>query len=548
MYIRLLISLKFREKRKYIQHLIRSIIRVSNGTYAVLFASSSLFKMLCSFLAASILKDMLRGVSVQHWFHISIILLMYLSGQEIIKDNERFYAKNGVYFLLSAKTRWSFFIRSLLLPSCVSLIFKLDIMFPFVVILVKDLGLWGGVYSAAVLGAVLLNRCWLLAKKADRFESSAWKTYLYRFLPLLIIFIVFKKLYTLTAMSVDTLKKLLASKNYELVNSQFEKELADWQAGLLRLPFSMTPNLLGSLALSVILLVLFWKGLQLFLTVDRLYYNKPHALFRRKTKQVSSGYLIRKLENTPAVFYLKGLAKNSSLSLVNLLTDQMELFVFYYTIFLVMQKTADQSVNTFILIVGFVIANANMVTSFVLKHSSIFRNNYDLDQLMYWKLSRYTITDMYRIKLDLLATCLKLPALEQLTISYVASLFCLPNALYASVLHLILLLLITAVLKFNCELSTFMVPYLFTKNYPLLKKDISPQLELELYSKLYNLYKFPMVAIFLGSLVTQLFLEFFSYHITVFLLVLLILYMLYVKREMRLLVAKGEALYEKTSL
>ncbi|HAB49474.1 MAG TPA: hypothetical protein DCE17_03440 [Lactobacillus sp.] len=101
---------------------------------------------------------------------------------------------------------------------------------------------------------------------------------------------------------------------------------------------------------------------------------------------------------------------------------------------------------------------------------------------------------------------------------------------------------------FSAKLSTFMTPYIFSKNYDLLKNTAKTEPEYDIYSKVYNFYKFPLVLLAILPLLLQLFIELFYWPILAILSGLLGVYFFYIGKEAKLLLNKGEVEYEKLRL
>ncbi|MBM7636038.1 hypothetical protein [Streptococcus saliviloxodontae] len=491
------------------------------------------------------LDELLAFFRIQFLLPYVIILLIYIfSIEEIEKHN--FYLKAiKQYYLeapLSKRELVNFFI---ILPNVINLLFKIDTILPFLFFSIFLSNHIFAVSAVLVILYVLLQNSYKTAIYVieERNELNFINKVIGRIFFLIISFFIVNKIFKIVVISIRSMKELFIGYNYSSVSSKFEESLR---------------NLIPNTEIFLNISKNFYLSLLLFAFFINIfnYIIKINKLIGLEKVIVKKGYDISHLRIFKYINFsgIEKLLLRQILGVKNtflFLADNSEIFVTYYLVYLVCNNVNNFYVKIYILLAFFIIGNSNIINSFVIKNIDFFRNHNDIPAIGYWKISEKGIVDLYKIKKGILEKITYPLAIEHVIISYVTAIT-ICNNLYEliiyTMLHFVFFLILNKLIRFNSSLSTFMTPYVFARFYKLLKVSAISEYEFEMYNKIYNFYKFPLVVLTLLPLTLQIFVNIFNGMTLLFLIVCLGIYFLYIGREEELLLEKGQNEYEKINV
>ena len=542
-YLYLICHLKIESKLRSLKNFFSFLHSLSKIHFIILFVISSLFKLFCSFVTLVVVDELLTLFQLEYLSPYLISFLLYVLNLENYQKNETLLKKLFPLFISAPLSSKQFSVNFLFLPNLVDLMLKLDVTLPFMIYLIVTSKLGGGFLVFFILGATLLRNVWQVEKKllnqATR-DDLFWIS-LQRILGSFVGMIVINKLFYLVLFTVESIQKIYQGTPMQQVNVTFTAQLK-----LLFLDFSAKKWLfVGGVLIACWFFTILNALFQLKVHANELYTNDIHHKFKLPLDRLKLFSRVSFL--TVEKVYLRYL--ESEKTSFHFLISVPEIFVGYYLLYLLCSHVANVWIAVYMFVAFFIIGNTNIVNAFVIKNQDVFRNYVDISRIYYWKSSKYGIRDLYICKKRLLVK-LALPLVwEQIAISYLIALFVFPSYLvYISLLHFVFILLSASMTHFSAKLSTFMTPYIFSKNYDLLKNTAKTETEYDIYSKVYNFYKFPLVLLAILPLLLQLFIELFYWPILAILLGLLGVYFFYIGKEAKLLLNKGEVEYEKLRL
>lgn len=545
-YLKIVIENKVRGKKDFFNNYI-TIDSKHNILFKFVIIVSSLLRFTCSVVTVMLLNELFLGTHFEYLIQVLNILFLYFLSQDNQKFSEIFFKKNYFYFFMGSKTSKTFFQKSLLALVIVDTILKLDVILPFIVYFIKEQGNKGVFLVFLVLITSMVTQCLRLAKKVAQLKSTSLKFYLNKIILGILGIWIANRIFYLMVIVIESMKSLMVGDDYYQVNIAFENQIKSWFSTLLP-KVSVNINTVIIILSAVILIksIVELKTKADYLWLGMVKSNASTIKIGNKQKHIFSLKNAIKIYELP--YYKKMLSAGENSNPIHVLLDNLEILILYYITFLVLSKLDNIFASVFCIVVFYLIGNSNLANSYVVKYENVFRNYLDIDKMIYWKNSKYDIVGLYKIKTTLLQKMLIIPSIEMFIISYVVSLLAVKNLILITIVHILLAFLTKRITLFNSELSTFMVPYLFSKNYPLLRKSNSATYEINLYEKVYNFYKFPLIMLMILPLLLQVFINFFTAYVFAILLIAILIYCAYVSREMRLLVTKGGREYEKVSI
>lgn len=542
-YLYLIGRLKIESKLYSLKNFFSFLHSLSKIHFIILFVISSLFKLFCSFITLVVAGELLRLFQLENLLPYLIFFLLYVFNLEDHQKNETLLKKLFPLFIGAPLSRRQFSVNFLFLPSLVDLILKLDVTLPFMIYLIVTLKIIGVFLIFFILVAVLLRNVWQVEKRLvnKSAQDSSFRVILQRILGSAVGIFVINKLFYLVLFTFESIKKIYQEMPIKQVNVTFTAQLKSLFFDFSTKEWLFVGGLLIACCFFTILNALF----QLKIHTNKLYNNDIHCKIELP---LDRSKLFSKISfSTVEKVYLLYLEREKTS--FHFLISVPEIFVSYYLLYLLCSHVDNVWIAVYMFVAFFIIGNTNIVNAIVIKNQDVFRNYIDISRIYYWKSSKYGIRDLYIYKKNLLVK-LALPLVwEQVAISYMIALFIFSRYLvYISLLHFAFILVSTSMTHFSAKLSTFMTPYIFSKNYDLLKNTVKNEAEYDIYNKVYNFYKFPLVLLVILPLLLQLFIELFYWPILVILLGFLGIYFLYIGKEAKLLLNKGEVEYEKLRL
>lgn len=543
-YLHLIYTIKLKNKITNIGNFIKPLNKIDRKFVLFIFMIISIFKCLSSIVTILALEDIFLALNISNLVPYILLILLYAYSKEDVEKTDSFLKKLQWTYLVSpiSKSKISFYFW--VIPSILNLLFKLDVILPFIVYLVYKSNFFGflGVFCSLFF-ALLQNISQLSTVLSQKgVEKSFLRIIVSRFLMLMVGFYFADKIVDLVTWAIEVIKSLLKGADYHSVNLQLEQDVK-------RIFENVFSEVATDIDKYIALAVLFF----LFVTLNDIWNIQKNARFMYlaqgiSTDRGSSNYLRKKLTlSFIESIYFNQLEKISNLPLF--LIDNTEIYIAYYVIYRIGRNTTNAFSLMYIFIAFFIVLNSNIVHSLVIKNQNSFRNYEDINRMSYWRLSNYDIVDLYRIKRSLLSKLAFPLVIEQLFISYIVSLLASTGNrdfyFYMTVLHLILFTLSKPLINLHSRLSLFMVPYIFSKYYRSIKRSGTSEFEYFIYEKMYNFYKLPLVLLTLIPLGVQLFFDFFNFWIVVALVGGFIIYYNYILRETELFIEKGKREYEK---
>ncbi|MEY8584613.1 hypothetical protein [Ligilactobacillus animalis] len=544
-YLYLIYQLRINDKLRNVKSFLKFLQKVPDVYLISLFFIVSIFKLVCSVITIVVLDEILSLFSLSFTLPYVIVLLLYLFSMEDHQKNKTLLNKLLPFFVIAPLSRNRFGINLLLLPVLVDLTLKLDVILPFIVFPLISLKFEGMFLVFLVLGAALVRNIAKVGSKIGNnvVKVSIFQIMLKRILGIALGIFVIDRIFYLSLFTFESIKKMWQGASLQRINADFSKQLQE-----LFLNFSGNYlHLISILVVITISLSLVSNVFKVVLYVEQLYSTKINVSMKTESS-LADLFLFRKIKfSVIEKMYLDYIEDEKTV--LTFLFSMPEIFVGYYLVYLLCSHSPNIWVVSYILVSFFIIENSNIVNAFVIKNQEVFRNYVDILKLYYWKSSRYGIRELYLFKRDLLVKLSRPLVLEQIMLSYIISILVLPQFLgYISLLHLFFFLISNKLTRLNAKLSTMMTPYIFSKNYSILKNMDKTETEYTIYSKLYNFYKFPMTMLTLIPLVIQLFVDIFSLTVFIGTIALFGAYYLYIDREERLLLDKGVKEYGRLQL